>query len=275
MTCMKIGIILKTMVKSKIKQYWNKYASKIIRLDQFALVKMGLVQSQTILKIENYMIVCAPYQISMRKAFLFVVLNRNEIPFFSKYIDKLAALKLTFQKSLKGIPLKFFVWVMIKGISPIKGKENMCLIEVEYKSCPESLINIIGEFVTTLKMLEHNYLHLKDKEIYIDKNTSRSLQYNNFIECFVGNRKIVAKLLSLSVNCLHIEFPGTDPLLKPGFEFKSKLYFRPYRFYVKGTIVKAEKTMEGFLKVTYDIQYVPELVDIIQDYFSHLQTQAG
>ncbi|MBN2534980.1 MAG: hypothetical protein JXB88_19010 [Spirochaetales bacterium] len=261
------------MIKSKIRQYWNQYSTRVIHLDQFALAKMGLVQSRTILKIDNYMIICAPYQISMRKAFLFSVLNRDEIPFFYNYINKLASLKLTFQKTLKGIPVKFFVWVMMKGISPIKGKENMCLIEVDYKSCPESLINIIGEFITVQKAFEDYYEQLKDKQIYINRNTSRALKYNNFIECFIGNRKIEAKLLSLSVACLHIEFPGTDPLLIEGFEFKSKLYFQSYRFYVKGKIEKTEKTMEGFLKVTYAIQYIPELVDIIQDYFSNEQTQ--
>ena len=80
--------------------FWKNYSTRVIRLDQFALAKMGLVQSHTILKIENYMIVCAPYQMSMRKALLFVVLSKEEIPFFTKYVEKLAALKLTFQKSL-------------------------------------------------------------------------------------------------------------------------------------------------------------------------------
>jgi hypothetical protein len=255
------------MVKRKIKQYWNKYSSQSIRLDQFALAKMGLLQSRTILKIDNYMIVCAPYQISMRKAYLFVVLNKNEIPFFTQYKNKLAALKLTFQKSLQNIPVKFFVWVTMKGISPIKGKENMCLIEVDYKSCPESLIDIIGEFAATLELFIQYYSRLKDRSIRIDRETSKSLQYNNYLECFIGNRKIVAKLASLSVNSLRIVFPGNDPLLQPGYEFKSKLYFKPYRFFVKGKITDAEKSAEGYVKITCEIAYVPELVDIIRDYF--------
>jgi hypothetical protein len=262
------------MVQSKIKQYWKEYSTKTIRLDQFAVAKMGLVQSQTILKIENYMIVCAPYQISMRKAFLFVVLNKDEIPFFNNYINKLAALKLTFQRKLKGIPLKFFVWVTMKGISPIKGKENMCLIEVEYKSCPESLINIIGEFATTLETFEHYYSILQNKTISIDRYTSKTLHYNNYLECFINNRKIVANLTLLSVNFLHIVFPGNDPLLHQGLEFKSKLYFKSYRFFVKGKITKTEKTADGFLKITYSIEYVPELVDIIREYFSQQETES-
>ena len=210
----------------------------------------------------------------MRKALLFVVLNKEEIPFFARYIEKLAALKLTFQKSLKGIPLKFFVWVTIKKITPIRGKENMCLIEVDYKNCPESLISIIGQFIKTTQTLEKYYNHYKDKSIYLDRNTSRILKYNNYFECYIGNRKIEGKLLSISVNSLNILIPGIDPLIKEGYEFKSKLYFKPYRFFVNGRVEKAEKSMDGFLKVTYAVQYVPELVDIIQNYFSRLQTQA-
>ena len=72
------------MVKSKLKWYWKNYSTKLIRLHQFALNKMGLLQSRTVLKIENYIIICAPYQMSMKKAFLFVVLNKTEIPIFKK-----------------------------------------------------------------------------------------------------------------------------------------------------------------------------------------------
>ncbi|MBN2441547.1 MAG: hypothetical protein JXJ04_09370 [Spirochaetales bacterium] len=260
------------MTKSKLTWFWKNYSIKMIRLDQFALASMGLIQSQTILKIENYMIVCAPYQLSMRKAVLFVVLNKEEIPFFTRYIGKLAALKLTFQKSLKGIPLKFFVWVTIKQIAPIKGKENMCLIEVDYKNCPESLIAVIGEHITTLQTLDKFYRLYKDKLIPIDHNTSQILKYNNYLECFIGNRKIEAKLLSIAVNLLHILLPGSDPQIKEGFEFKLKLYFKPYRFFVKGKIDKIDKTMNGYLKLIISIQYVPEITDIINSYFSRSQT---
>jgi len=261
------------MIDSKLKLYWKDYSAKLLRLDNFALAKMGLIQSRTILKIENYLIVCAPYQISMKKAFLFVVLNKEEIPFFKKYLEKLAALKLTFQKSLNGIPLKFFVWVIIKGISSVKGKENMCLIEVVYKNCPESLINIIGQFFELYRTLWEDFLKRKGKKIYINRESSMGLNYNNFMECFIGNRVIEVKLLSLSVNCLIMEVPGSDPLLKEGYEFKSKLYFKSYRFFVKGRAEKITLSMNGFLKVTYNIQFVPELVEIIRAYYTSLEKQ--
>jgi hypothetical protein len=261
------------MTKSKLKWYWKNYATQVIRLDQFALASMGLIQSQTVLKIANYMIVCAPHQISMQKSLLFVVLNKNEIPFFNQYKEKLAALKLTFQKTLKSIPLKFFVWVIIKQISPIKGKENMCLIEVVYKNCPEDLISIIGQYISILQVLEKFYHRYKGREIPVDRHSSRVLQYNNYIECFIGNRKVEAKLISLAVNGMNIILPGNDPLLQVDYEFKSKLYFRPHRFLVKGKIGKIEKRADGYIKITYLLPYVPVLVDIIRQYFTRVQSQ--
>jgi hypothetical protein len=262
------------MTKSKLKWYWKNYATQVIRLDQFALASMGLIQSQTVLKIANYKIICAPHQISMQKSLLFVVLNKDEIPFFNQYKEKLAALKLTFQKNLKTIPLKFFVWVMIKQISPIKGKENMCLIEVNYKNCPESLISIIGQHISTLQILEKFYHRYKGKEIPVDRHSSRVLQYNNYIECFIGNRKVEAKLTSIAVNGLNILLPGNDPLLHIGFDFKSKLYFRPQRFLVNGKIGKMEKRADGYIKIVYLIPYIPVLVDIIRKYFSRIKADS-
>jgi hypothetical protein len=263
------------MEKNKLKWYWKEYSSNIVRLDQFAIQKTGLVQSQTVLKIDNYMIICAPYQISMKKAFLFVILNNRELPFFARYINKLASLKYTFQKELKGIPLKFFVWVIINRISPLKGKENMCLIEVSYKSYPEALINVIGEFLTFQKTLRQHFYKLKDKHVVVNNETSRILKFNDYIECYIGERTVEAKLISLSVNRLILSIPGIDPNLKAGYEFISKLYFRTYRFKVKGKIDTIEKKVGGFIKATYDIGYVPELTDILYEYFESTESRAS
>lgn len=262
------------MVKSRLKSYWKEYSSNIVRLDQFTIQKMGLLQSQTVLKIDNYIIICAPYQVSMKKAFLFAVLNKRELPFFLKYISKLASLKFTFQKDLKGIPLKFFVWVIINRIQPIKGKENMCLIEVSYKSYPESLIDIIGGFLVFQKDLLKRYEKLKDRHVFVNNETSRILKFNNYIECHLGERTVEAKLISLSVNSLTLSIPGIDPNLKEGYEFVSKLYFRTYRFNVKGKIGTIEKNVGGFLKVTYTIGYVPELTEILREYFENSESRA-
>ncbi|MBN1696937.1 MAG: hypothetical protein JW881_05450 [Spirochaetales bacterium] len=263
------------MVKSKIKSYWKEYSSNIVRLDRFAIQKMGLLQSQTLLKIENYIIICAPYQVSMKKALLFAVLNERELPFFTQYLSKLAALKFTFQKDLKGIPLKFFVWAIIDRIEPIKGKENMCLIEVSYKSYPEALITIIGEFLAFKANLRKQYEKLKDRHVFVNNDTSRLLKFNNYIECHIGKRTVEAKLISLSVNNLTLSIPGVDPNLKEGYGFVSKLYFQTYRFNVKGTIGSIEKNVGGFLKIIYEIEYVPELTEILWEYFENAASRAG
>ena len=263
------------MIKSKLKWYWKNYSAKLLRIDNFAISKMGIIQSQTVLKIDNYMIICAPYKISMRKAYLFVVLNRNEIPFFTEYINKLASLKYTFIKTLKSIPLKFFVWARINRIAPLKGKENMCMIDVTYKQCPDHLINIIGEYIETSNKLEEQFKVFKDKQVVVNHETSRMLKFNDYIECYFGARKIEAKLISLSVNKLVISVPGIDPNLTEGYEFNAKLYFQTYRFFVKGRAESVVKRMDGFVLVHYIIEYVPELVDILHNYFTKSQKAAG
>ena len=86
------------MLDPRLQEYQDKYADQLIRFNPYALKKTGLLQSQTLLKLEDYMLICAPYQLGMRRVVLLVILSRNEVSFFQQFLNKLSSLNLAFQR---------------------------------------------------------------------------------------------------------------------------------------------------------------------------------
>ena len=71
------------MEKSRAQEYMQKFGDQSIRFTPFALKKTGLVPSQVFLKIEDYLLICAPFQLSMKRGIFLVVLSAQEISFSS------------------------------------------------------------------------------------------------------------------------------------------------------------------------------------------------
>ena len=72
---------------TRLQEYKEKYSEQTIRFNPYAVKKMGLQQSQTLLKLEDYMLICAPYQLSMDRVVLLVILSRDEINFFQQWLS--------------------------------------------------------------------------------------------------------------------------------------------------------------------------------------------
>jgi hypothetical protein len=255
------------MKKALITQFWNNFAETMIRFDLFASYKLGILQAQSALKIDTFDLICAPYRLSMKKAEVFAVLSKDELPFFKNYTLKLASIKLAFHPAKSKTPLKFVVWVSIDKLSIVKGKDNMVMVDLSYKSCPEALIELLGSFLTELRQLEHYFNKLSNQQIAINAESAGELKFNNFIECVIGTRTVESKLLSVGVNKCNILVPGADPNLTEGFELVTKFYFQRYRFAIKGKIEKLVKRDDGFVSMGIAYGYMPELVDILSEYF--------
>ena len=93
------------------------------------------------------------------------------------------------------------------------------------------------------------------------------MKYNKYIECIIGNQKVKAKLLSVSVNQLILSIPASIIDFHVDTEFSTKLFFQTYQFSVKGKAVKIIDKNNNYIKVQYSINFSPELVDILNEYF--------
>ena len=149
------------MAKTRVQDYVEKYSDQPIRFTPYALKKTGLVPSQVFLKIEDYLLICAPFQLSIQRGIFLVVLSAQEITFFQQFQKKLCTINLTFQQTGSKKPLSFLLRGTLERIGPVKGKQNVCMMDASIKACPNDLVEIIGDYLIAfdgLKKLPHMFI---------------------------------------------------------------------------------------------------------------------
>ena len=135
------------------------------------------------------------------------------------------------------------------------------------KVCPDDLVEIIGNYITSHDSLKSLYEDYKGREVVLDSNSKRIMKFNDFIESQMGAKKIRTKLHSLSVDKLILSVPESVEGLESQKTFITKLYFQSFQFTVNGTAAKLENPENGYRKVHYSIEFSPELVEIVDNYF--------
>ena len=252
---------------TRLQEYKEKYSDQIIRFNPYAVKKMGLQQSQTLLKLEDYMLICAPYQLSMDRVVLLVILSRDEINFFQQFQNKLTSVNMSFLKPTNKNPINLFVRGTLTRLGPVKGRDNVSLFEVVYKNCPNDLVEIIGDYLLAYESLQGQFTTYKDREVDMNQEVARTMRFNDFVESQVGGQKVQTKLLSLGVNKIALEIPGRLPPPAVGQILASKLYFQTHQFVINGKVAEVDSLGSGGKKVSLEVGFAPELVEIMDDYF--------
>jgi hypothetical protein len=255
------------MAKSRVQDYVEKFADQPIRFTPYALKKTGLVQSQVFLKIEDYLLICAPFQLSMKRGIFLVVLSAQEITFFQQFQKKLCSINLTFQKTGNKKPLNLFLRGTIERIGPVKGKQNVCMMDASLKACPNDLVEIIGDYITAFEGLKRQYENFSGKAITVDEAAAKLMRFNNYVELVLGVTKARASLAKLSVNSLSLRVSAPPPGLAEGELCSAKLYFQVYQFTANGKVSALQRGVGDQILVTIAIEFTPELIEIVDDFF--------
>jgi len=259
------------MGKKSIQEYMEQYGDQLIRFNPYAVKKMGLLSSQTLLKLDDYMLICAPFQLSMNRAILLVILSKDEISFFQQFQNKIVSLSFTFQRPGNNTPINLFVRSTLVRMGPVKGRNNVCLVDLSYSSCPNDLMEIVADYLGNHASLKSQYEHLKNRPVELTEENTRIMRYNEYAEAQIAGKKQQVNLISVSVNRLIVDIPAAAGPIEEGSKFIIKLYFQMYQFMMTGRVTKTEEAPEaGFTRAYYEIGFTPELVEILDDYFFRL-----
>lgn len=258
------------MTPSRVQDYLARFSDEMIKFNPYAIQKIGLLQSQTLLKMEDYMLICAPYQLSMKRAILLVILSREETLFFQRFQNRITSLSFTFQRPGNKNPINLFIRGTLDRIGPVKGKANVCMVDLTYKNCPQDLVEIIGDYILTYQSLTNRHQSFQDRFIAISEQTARVLRFNNYIECQVRERKVQGQLIRLGVKELVLRVPAHLEGVEMGEKIFAKLYFQTYQFIVSGLITRVGAPQQGVRELACSIGFAPELVEIMDDYFFRL-----
>jgi hypothetical protein len=255
------------MGKTRVQDLQEKFADQPIRFTPYALKKTGLVQSQVLLKIEEYHLICAPFQLSMRRGVFLVVLSAQEITFFQQFQKKLCSVNLTFQRGSIKKPQTFLLRGSLERVGALKGRQNVCMMDTSIKSCPPELVEIIGEYLAAFASLHTLHEGFKDRVIAVDDTAAKVMRFNNYVEVLLGASKVRATLLSLSVRGLRLRLSMALPALAVGVACSVRLYFQIYQFAVPAKVTAMSPyDASGQCVVELDLDFSPELVEIVDDY---------
>ena len=200
----------------------TQFENEAITISPFAISKMGIVPGQTMIKIDSYNIVCAPYRISMKSALLMASFSREELVFFQRYTNNLAGLAIVFQLAAGQQPFKIFARCVLKSITAMKSKESIGIFAVTFKPCPPDLVAFLGDYLLLLERLRSEYEEFKGKRIAINAESAKLMGYNNFAELNCASGKTRIALFGLASDRLEFLVPVRGPDLADGMPIRSE-----------------------------------------------------
>jgi hypothetical protein len=150
----------------------------------------------------------------------------------------------------------------------MKGRENVGLFVVDFKTNPEELIILLGGFLETQDRLQVQYEEYGSMLIKMTPPVAKQLGYN--LESVIsepgkGGRKI--QILSLTSKSMeHMESQGS-PVRLPGTPVAYEVILKRARLLLTGTVASADVLPKGLVRTVSNLSYSPELVEIIDDYW--------
>ena len=253
-------------------QYLTRFGEQTIAGSQYALAKLGVDRSHCSLKIEEYLILCVPFQLGFKRSIFLASLSKQELAFFQKYLNGIVGLSIALNPSKRPEPVKFFLRCTLTTIGQMKGRENVGLLVVDYKSTPDEMVSIMGNFMETQERLRTQYEDYGKTSIRMTPDAAKMMGYNMYAVIAEGaktpRRIQVFNLNSKSME--HMEAAGS-PVLQPGTTVTYQLFFKKFRIAVQGTVASAAPLPQGIIRTISNLDFSPELVEIIDEYWYNSQ----
>ncbi|MCL2472211.1 MAG: hypothetical protein FWF26_00905 [Treponema sp.] len=264
-----------TAATTSTNQYLTRFGDHTIAGSQYALKKLGVDRSNCSLKIEEYIILCVPFQLGFRRSILLASLSKQELAFFQKYANSSVGLSIALNPNNRPEPIKFFLRCTLSTLGQMKGRENVGLFVVDYKILPDEMITMLGHYLENQERIKTQYEDYGKTPVKMTAENARIMGYNMYAtitEANVPPRRI--QVFSLNSKSLeHMEAAGA-PIRKPGKNVTYQLFFQKYRIAVAGIITGAGPLPQGIIRTIANIEFCPELVEILDDYWYGLRTNS-
>ncbi|MDR1100287.1 MAG: hypothetical protein LBL28_07390 [Treponema sp.] len=256
-------------------QYLARFGEQSIACNQYALTKLGVDKGHCVLKIDDYVILCVPFQFGFKRSLFLASLSKQELSFFQRYLNGIVGLSIAFSPpgSRQQEPIKFFIRCILATVGQMKGRENVGLFVVDYKSTPDDLVTMLGGYLESQERIRTQYDDYSKTGIKMTPETAKIMGYNMYATItepsIQGKRIQIYSLNSKTVE--HLEAAGTT-LREPGSSVAYQLYFKKYRVSVAGTVRATNALPQGLVRTVSDLAFSPELVEIIDDYWYSIRS---
>ncbi|MBN1242537.1 MAG: hypothetical protein JXA15_07520 [Spirochaetales bacterium] len=254
------------MQKTQAGNALQRYGDELIAMGPFASLKLGLDPSQTVLRLDTYNLACAPFRFGLKQAALLCFLSRDELAFFQRYKGSLGGLALSMQPADSQKPLKIFARCTVSSIGPMKGRDKVGLVALDWKPCPPDLTAAFLDYFALLDRLKAEYEEFRSPMVPMNAETAKGMGYNSYATLASGGEPFKAALFQLSSARLDFLLPMQSPDLEVAAAVQVKLFFRKYQFAVAGRVASVDRLPSGVRRVGVDARFAPELVELLADW---------
>lgn len=252
---------------TKVNQLLARFADKTVACSQYALAKLGVDRSHCLLKVSDYAVLCAPFQLGFKRAVLLASLSKQELVFFQRFKNNMAGLSMEFVVPGMKDPLKLFVRSTLAEVGQMRGRDDVGLMVVDFKSTPEDLVSILGGFLEAQERLAAQYEDYGKTAVALTPDAAKRLGYNQFAVAAdkLGSRRIqLYTLSSKNIEFLEAASAAERPI---GTNLTLQLYFRKYRVSAQATVESVARLPTGIVRTRASVAFSPELVEILDDYW--------
>jgi hypothetical protein len=238
-----------------------------VRFTRFAIRKTGLIPTQVQVRIDEHLLVCAPFQLSRRRAVFVAALSAEEARFFERFQGRTCRVNLHFRSAGRLPERSLFLRGTLDRIEALKEKPGACLIDIAIKVCPHDLVDTLAGYLRTVDSLERLFQYFAGRAIELNSTNARLTGYDGQAEVRDGPAWRTATLTSLAVDRLAFVVPGKGE----GFALGSRCVVRPRphggAFDVDARVVSRQPAPEGGLQLVVAAEFTPDLVEAVDGYF--------
>jgi hypothetical protein len=220
------------------------------------------------------MILCVPFQFGFKRSLFLASLSKQELAFFQKYVNGIVGLSIAFRPpgSKQQEPIKFFIRCNLTTVGQMKGRDNVGLLVVDYKTTPHDLVTMLGAYLESQDRIKAQYEDYGQTSIKMTPEVAKMLGYNMYATITEPNTESKRiQVYSISSKTIeHLEAARVTPR-NPGTSVAYQLFFKKYRISAAGTVVSTNILPQGLVRTVSNLTFRPELVEIIDDYWYNIR----
>lgn len=234
----------------------NLYNSSVLKLDNYIINQIGLVKNKCFLKLDEYQIYCVPFELSYDEIKLISILNRNEVDFFSKYINTLQSISLTFVNTPIGKEIPIFMRINITSFELKDEVKKQCYITAKIKRPSDDYKELLAIQFDKIENAKKLYEDEVKSKIKITFDTIRKSKLNYELFYKFDNNIFRGKLIEASLKEIKI-FGELFEEDKNKENIIIEMFTKKSNFFIKGKIIKKEesKEVQGFYIITIELPF--------------------
>lgn len=255
------------MDKYVLDQNFEKFKSKILRLDNYTIKKIGIIGNQTVLKINDFHLYCIPYDLGLKGCNILMILDKKEIEFFTQSFQKVHSIHFEFQNAMYKKPISLFLRCKITNLKVMNPETNHCMVSLEYTVVPNDYKEILINIFKRNEALEFLFNNEQFRSKIVKRGSMKAARLDDSLHLRTENGTEPQKMLIISSSMSILKIIGDDAInLYPvNSRVQVELFSNDTSFFVNGTIVIRKESQEipGFSILDIKLEFSSFLTDVL------------